>query len=817
MRVEVRATASETLKTAPASLPILLILVACSGCAALIYEIVWFQLLQLVIGSTAVSLGLLLAAYMGGLCLGSAALPRLVSAAQHPLRIFAFLELGVGAFGIIALFGVPLVGHIYLLGPTSGLPGIVLRGVLAAACLLPPTVLMGASFPTIARVLRTTPEGVSRMGLLYSTNIAGAVFGSVLAGFYLLRVHDMAVATYAATVFNAAGALIALVVAKRSIHKPDNSEEQGPRYAPGAAMVYASIAVSGMSALGAEVVWTRLLSLLLGPTVYTFSIILAVFLTGLWAGSAAGSYISRRIRDSRMALAGSQMLLALAIAFAAWTLAYALPNWPVDPWLSTNPWFNFDLDVARCIRTIFPATLLWGASFPLALAAAAADGEDPARLSGEVYAANTAGSILGALTFSLLLIPAIGTKGSQQLLIWLAIVGGALALVAASRRITVLAAGIAGGAVLAAGLAATVTTIPWPAIAYGRRIAPILRDIANAGGNPATPLFVGEGINSSVVITENAGVRSFYVSGKSEASSGLIDMRLQRLMGHLPALVHGNPRSVLVVGFGAGVTSGSFVPYPDVGSINICELEPIIPPASDEFFGKENNHVLHDPRTRVIYDDARHYIAAAQEKFDVITTDPIHPWVKGTSTLYSREYYELVKSHLNSGGVVAQWLPLYESDNATVATELATFFEVFPDATVWSNYLNGEGYDLVLLGRADPSPINVDGVQQRLHQPSYAGVAASLADVQFGSAVDLFATYVGRAADLQPLIAGAPINDDMDLRLQYMAGMGVNSVASSQIYREIVGYRRFPDGLLIGSEDRTDRLRELLGRRQRTF
>ena len=251
------------------------------------------------------------------------------------------------------------------------------------------------------------------------------------------------------------------------------------------------------------------------------------------------------------------------------------------------------------------------------------------------------------------------------------------------------------------GLAATVGAVPWQAIAYGRRVAPILRGLDRAADAQTTPVFVGEGINSSVVITQRGDLKSFYVSGKSEASSALLDMRLQRMMGHLPALVNPAPRSVLVVGFGAGVTAGSFVPYPEVSSIVICELEPLIPPASDEYFGKENNHVLHDPRTRVIYDDARHYILISPDKFDVITTDPIHPWVKGTSTLYSKEYYEMVKSHLNPGGVVAQWLPIYESDEETVKTELATFFSVFPNATVWSNYLNGDGYDLVLLGRAD--------------------------------------------------------------------------------------------------------------------
>ncbi len=285
-------------------------------------------------------------------------------------------------------------------------------------------------------------------------------------------------------------------------------------------------------------------------------------------------------------------------------------------------------------------------------------------------------------------------------------------------------------------------------------------------------MFVGEGINSSVVITQRGDQKFFYVSGKSEASSAVLDMRLQRMMGHLPALVNASPQSVLVVGFGAGVTSGSFVPYPDVRSIVICELEPLIPPASDEFFGKENNHVLRDPRTRVVYDDARHYILITPEKFNVITTDPIHPWVKGTSTLYSREYYEMVKSHLNPGGVAAQWLPIYESDEETVKTELATFFSVFPNATVWSNFLDGDGYDLVLLGSADPAPINVDALQQRLNQPTYSGVAASLANTGFHSAVDLLATYAGRAEDLAPMLTGTQVNDDLNMRSAVPGGNG---------------------------------------------
>jgi spermidine synthase len=803
-----------------------LLLFAGSGCAALIYEIVWFQLLQLVIGSSAVSLGLLLTAYMGGLCLGSAALARLVSTRHHPMRVYAFLELGIAAFGIVALFGVPWIARIYVAGASiTGLAGLVLRGAVAAVCLLPPTFLMGASLPAIARWVETTPRGVSWLGLLYSANVAGAVTGCVLAGFYLLPVHDMAFATYIAAAINVVVALLALVLARgrpegvlRTTPGADREENAPAERAPAVVFVYAAIALSGLTALGAEVVWTRLLSLLLGATVYTFSIILAVFLTGLWAGSGAGAFLARRVRDPRLALAGCQILLALAIAWTAFTLAHVLPWWPVDPWLATNPWLNFDLDLTRCIRAIFPATLLWGASFPLALAAAAANREDPGRLTGEVYAANTAGSIVGALAFSLLLIPAIGTQGSQQVLIWLAAAAAVIAIAPlASRKTAMFVGALVCAIALAWGLAATVGGVPWQAIAYGRRVAPILRGLDRANDAETTPVFVGEGINSSVVIAQRGDQKFFYVSGKSEASSALLDMRLQRMMGHLPALVNPAPRSVLVVGFGAGVTAGSFVPYPEVRSIVICELEPLIPPASDEYFGKENYHVLRDARARVVSDDARHYILITPEKFDVITTDPIHPWVKGTSTLYSREYYELVKRHLNPGGVAAQWLPIYESDEATVKTELATFFSVFPNATVWSNYLNGDGYDLVLLGTADPAPINVEALQRRLGQPSYSAVSASLADVGFHSAVDLLATYAGGASDLAPMLANAQINDDLSMRLQYMAGLGLNSLTAPQVYREVLSYRKFPEDLLVGSGPGVNALHELIGRRHRTF
>src|SRR5271157_1540679 len=377
-------------------LPVLLILFAGSGCSALIYEIVWYQLLQLVIGSTAISLGVLLATFMGGLCLGSLLLPRCLGKRRyHPLRVYAAIEAAIAVCGVLVLFGMPLIDGIYVAAVGHGMPAILFRAIVCAVCLMPPTMLMGASLPAMARWLETSPRGVAWLGLLYGGNTAGAVFGCLLAGFYLLRVFDLATATFVAVAINLAVAAASYSLAKRT---PEHSAEApqaavaGARYWP----VYATIALSGATALGAEVIWTRLMGLLLGATVYTFSIILAVFLVGIGIGSAVGAMMSRTVKP-RVALGVAQLLLTGAIAWTAFMLAKSLPYWPVNPLLSSDPWFTFQIDLVRVIWTILPATLLWGASFPLALAAAANGDEDPGRLVGGIYAANTGGAIVGAL------------------------------------------------------------------------------------------------------------------------------------------------------------------------------------------------------------------------------------------------------------------------------------------------------------------------------------------------------------------------------------------------------------------------------------
>jgi spermidine synthase len=802
-----------TSETEPATtrlLPLLLLLFVGSGCAALIYEIVWFQLLQLVIGSSAVSLGVLLATFMGGMCAGSLYFSRAIGTSQHPLRTYALLELGIGFFGIVVSLGVPHISGLYAASFVHGFAGILLRGLFCAVCLLPPTILMGATLPAIARWVEATPTGISWLGFFYGGNIAGAVFGCLLAGFYLLRVHDMETATYVAVAINVAVASIALAVAARAAHvvTPVSAGAEPVAGVPGASLVYVTIALSGFNALGAEVVWTRVMSLMLGATVYTFSIILAVVLLGLGLGSTAGSIMARG-RRPRLSLGLCQLVLTVAIAWTAYAMAQSLPFWPINPSLSTDPWLYFQLDIARCIWALLPATLLWGASFPLSLSSIASRTEDPARLVGRVYAANTAGAIAGAIAFSMIVIPRLGTQQAQRLLIVTAAISSLLMLVpfVAGQQSNTSLGGLvhrgwrlagAVGLVIAVGgtvaLVRSVAAIPDGLVAYGRFL-PTYWKLPDF-------LYVGEGMNSSIAVSQlDNGARNFHVSGKVEASTEPQDMRLQRMLGALAALVHPAPKTVLVVGFGAGVTAGTFVPYPGISRIVICEIEPLIPEHVGPYFAKENYSVWKDPRVEIVYDDARHYILTTREKFDIITSDPIHPWVKGAATLYTKEYFDLVRQHLNPGGVITEWVPLYESHSDAVKSEIATFMSEFPGGTVWANNMNSKGYDLVLLGRNGPATIDINDINRRLARPDHATALASLRDVGFESTVDLFATFSGDAAVLAPWLANAEINRDRNLRLQYLAGLGNNIYQNAGIYDELAKYRKFPDALFTAPDE----------------
>jgi len=429
---------------------------------------------------------------------------------------------------------------------------------------------------------------------------------------------------------------------------------------------------------------------------------------------------------------------------------------------------------------------------------------------GGLYAANTAGAILGALLFSMVMIPGVGTQGAQQILTLIAGVTASLMLwprfsstpgerLASS---TIASAGRKWGgrhAVVAAlSVVAFVASLAWmvPAIrgnviAYGRNVALY----------PPTEsyLFVGEGSTSSVAVYDNEDFRYVSVGGKIMASSVPTDMRLQRMLGHLPALLHPHPRSVLIVGFGAGVTAGSFVLHPGIERIVICEIEPLVPRVSGEYFAAENYDVLNDPRVEVIYDDGRHFMATTEEKFDIITTDPLDPWMAGSAALYSIEYYELAKQRLNEGGFISQWMQLIEVDEATVKSLVATFLEVFPEGTLWSNHIPIDGgNDIIMLGQVAPLSVDAGDLTARIQENP--ALETSLAEVKIEGVLRLLAAYVGEKRNLAQWLEDAHINRDRNLRLQYLAGLSLDLRNHQEIYRTIVQYRDYPDHIFTAPE-----------------
>src|SRR5262245_50780638 len=334
-----------------------------------------------------------------------------------------------------------------------------------------------------------------------------------------------------------------------------------------------------------------------------------------------------------------------------------------------------------------------------------------------VYAANTLGAIVGAIGASLFLIGLVGSQRTEQLLVVLSVWSGLLLLWPGFRRTRAVLGIIA---VLAAVfLIRAVPPISKLLIAHGR--------YASTWVGKSDIIYAREGLNSSVAVSSfPSGARTFHVAGKIQASNVPRDMRLQRMLGHLTSLTAIRPRSVLVIGCGAGITAGAVSVDPALEHLTIVEIEPLVPQAAADYFSEENFNVLSNPKVQLNIDDGRHYLLTTDDRFDGITADPLDPWVKGAANLYTREFFEAARQHLNPGGVVTMYIQLFETNLDAVKSALATFFEVFPNGTVWSNTYRGQGHDMLLLGSVGPLHIDLDEIDRRMRSPDYARVAESL-------------------------------------------------------------------------------------------
>ncbi|MBM4061502.1 MAG: spermidine synthase [Planctomycetes bacterium] len=800
----------------PHSMPLLLhLLFFVSGATALVYQVAWVRSLTLVFGGSHLAVTTVLAVFMGGLALGGFLLGRRADRAARPLRLYGLLELGIAGFALLFLGLTTWFPTIY--GPLARIAEenpawlTLVRVALATLAMIGPTTLMGGTLPVLVRFLTQEPDRLGRfLSRLYAINTLGAVVGTAMAGFLLLQ-HLGAFATQVLAIgTNVAVGLVALAMPQRSFQGGERSPAADRQPAATAAvadsepsapvrLALSSAFAAGFCALGYEVLWTRMLAMVVGTSVYGFTIILVAFLVGIALGSGLYGLTNRRWhwRGARawIALGALQVaigLAALAVTFGMRNLTQVAPN--LQGWFAggssefaARQWAS--LLVALAYMTL-PATLL-GAAFPMA-GVLVGRHQERARGTGSAVGSvllwNTVGAVLGAALTGFLFAPGLGYERSLHLLTAVNVGAGVLILGCLRPRpaVRIAAAAAALALPIATCLAPGAMRLwdPRDFATYmnNTRWAFADAEVARATQANFEVLYFHEGANESIsVLKRNDGLQTFVVNGRPEASTGLGDMQVQYALGHLPALLHRQPETAFVLGTGAGMTLGAVSVHPSIRRIVLAEIEPFVLPAT-RLFGEWNHRVLDDPKVHVVFNDGRNHLATTEERFDVITADPIHPWSGGAAYLYTREYFRSMRARLKPGGVVSQWLPLYELSIDDVKMVARTFDEQFEHVAVFVSW-----YDAVLV--ASDQPLDLD--EQRLGpRMEHAPVAEDLDRIGMKTPRNLLAYFVLGDAGVARYAGEGPVNTDDNLLLEFSAplSMGVFDLMGKNVV-ELGNYR----------------------------
>ncbi len=674
-----------------------------SGATGLVYELLWVRLLYQSFGSTIQSVTTVVAAYMGGLGLGAWLFGRVADRHAKPAALYGWLEIAVGLFGIVSPVALALARRAYVATAgalaLSGAASVALRFSLAALVLLIPTILMGGTLPALTRAFMGLERDRLRPSLsrLYGLNTLGAVVGTALAGFFLIEHVGIRASLWATATVNLALGVTALALAQRS----DPSLPAAPRREPGGrgtvrTVALVILAVAAFASLLDEIAWTRVLVMVVGASTYAFSLVLLVFLLGIGLGSALLAWRS----PSFAPLADAGLAQGITAAGAASLLVFfsALPLYVIAVFQHTG----FDattrlllLGVAVGGAILIPAVGM-GLSFPLLTDLVAP--RDAARGAdvGSAYAVNTLGSIAGAVLTGFVFVGVLGTKTTLRLGV---VINGVAALVLAALA----ARGVREGSaehralqlrVLAAGaLASAALGVAIGAPAWSTRlidIAPTIyaREPLDAAGRQAflahrgqRQLAYREGWNATVSVWDGVSGRTLRVNGKVDASDGA-DMNTQIMLGLAPAAARPSARSALVIGFGSGVTTRALAAVPGMQRVRVVEIEPAVL-AMSGLFRAVNDSVLGRRTVSAVVDDARSALQLRPDRFDVIASEPSNPWVAGVATLYTPEFFRIVRSRLADDGVFCQWVQLYQLPLPVVAGIVRNIRTVFPHVEVW--------------------------------------------------------------------------------------------------------------------------------------
>lgn len=686
-----------------------------SGFAALVYQTAWTRQLAFVFGTSELAVATVLAAYMAGLGLGAAAAARWASRVRRPVRAYALLELGIA---LAAVFAVPVaiataralftsvLGDEGAIHDEGGLAPTLFYSIASFAIVLIPTGLMGATLPLLARyAVRTEDQIADRVGSLYAINTVGAVAGALCSGFLLLPSLGLGDTILFAAACNGLVFLAAAGLSQNADVGDPPTAESKPAVA--GRWILPLIAVSGCVSFTYEVLWTRLLGHVMGGSVYAFSTMLASFLSGIALGAWLAARFAKTPRGAGLAFAVVQLGIA-ALSVAAFLGVDAIPELARN--LGRTGGARLAADAVASGLTLLPASLCIGATFPLAVRILCLDAKDAGPGSARVYAWNTAGAIVGALGAGFFLLPAIGFSGTLVAAAGVNLVLAAAAGFLTSPRSTGSLA-LCGVAIVAlAGLVLVGTPPPWNLL----RASPL-----NWVPTPGPVTYYGVGRSAAVLLVERDGGWQLRTNGLPESSISAEGRRASqnteaRWMAALPTLARPDAKRQLVVGLGGGVVLEN-VPA-NIEAIDVVELEPEVVRANRAVSSGRAVDPLADPRVRLVMNDARGALARTSERYDAIISQPSHPWTTGASHLYTREFFELAREHLNPDGVLVQWMGLRFVDDRLVKSLVATLGAVFEHVEVYEP--NPEG--LLFVASMQPLALRQTAPEAVARQPEIA-------------------------------------------------------------------------------------------------
>jgi len=755
-----------------------------SGAAGLIYEITWMRIHSLILGSTTLAGTLILAAFFSGLALGAYLFGKWVDRIGHPLVLYGILEIGLGIFAIFSDTIFTLIDNLFVAVSYSLLHqrfvNDLLQFVILWIVLLVPTTLMGGTLPILSKYLVRRPvDSGGIVGKLYGYNTLGAVIGTVLTAFFTIRILGVATSITIGAILNLGAGLIALILRQvRVLPKftffgsgivtpsavPAHEELQrrdlargrilGETQNPHAAFILVMVFVSGLTSLASEVLWFRILSITLDSSVQSFGIVLSIFIGGFALGSLLFSRIAYTSLHPLHWLSGLFIVTALY-------LALVIPFLDQLPYLyyrilrtSSGSWvYTVILRYGVSSVLLLPQSVIIGGVFPLAIRLVSKSMSAIGGSVGQLYAWNTIGGILGSILGGLLLIPMVGVRIGFLVLILLMAVTGAAGWREASREsrssYQLAPAGfltLAVFFVIFAGKWQPGNMIVW----WGDKVRI----------NSAV-LFYEEGLEGNVAVVRRENDNSLFVGKKLVASEEPGGQKHLGLLSHIPMLLHEHPRNSLVIGLATGITLNSVLVH-GVEEAECVEINPVMLEAVN-YFRESNDHVVENPRTEIIIQDARHFLRGRVNQYDCLITDPIHPADAHSNNLYSLEYYQMAARALRPGGLMSQWLPVGDLAPREAKRIMRTFDEAFAHVSLWMSNMT----DLILIGSNEPLQIHPDLINRRLADRQIsAGVGKHLENPTLENFLSHFILGPGGVRELS---AGIEPNTDDKPILEYEA------------------------------------------------